>query len=78
MVRILERGESGSPGGAELRCRFAFEEVVPGALGGIARRDIVRRGQEPRLGVAVTLIADTDRTVDVRDDGHRARVAPGC
>ena len=59
------------------RCRLAGEEVVPGALGRITGRDVARGGQVPGLGVAVALVADAHRAVDVRDDRHRARVRAG-
>ena len=46
------------------------EEVVPGALRGVALGDVVRVGQVPRLRVAVALVADARRAVHV---GHVAR-----
>ena len=41
--------------------------------GSMLRRD----GEVPRLGVAVALVADTNRAVHVRHDRHRAGVRPG-
>ena len=77
VVRVLEDGEAGTPGRAETGCRLAREEVVPCALGGVVGRDVRRRGQVPRLGVAVALVADADGAVHVGHDRHRAGVRRG-
>ena len=70
-VRVLEGGEAGPPRRRRsLAAALPCEEVVPGALGGVAGRDVVGRRQVPRLGVAVALVADADRAVHVGD--HRA------
>src|SRR4030095_8009141 len=52
----------------------AGEELVPGALGRVAGRYVGGGRQVPRLGVAVAVVADADRTVHVGDDRHRTRV----
>ncbi len=76
-VRVLERGGTRVPGRAIARRGLGLEEVVPRALRGEAVRDVVGDGQIPRLGVAVALVADTDRAVRVRDQRHRTGVPAG-
>src|SRR5215217_394837 len=72
---VVEDREPLAPGDAELGLRLAGEEVVPGALGGVATGDVAGGGQEPGLGVAVALVADPGRAVQVGHDRHRTGVA---
>ena len=87
-VGVLERREPGTPRRAVGDRRPGLEEPIPGALGGVAGRDVPGRRQVPGFRVAVALVADADGAVDVghhrdrpavparRRPEHRARVAP--
>ena len=74
LVRVLERGEARPPLDAVRRGRLACEELVPRAFRCVARRDVLRGRQIPRLRVAVAVVGHTHGAMHVRDDRHRARV----
>ncbi len=76
-VRVFEDRVARPPGGSEVRRGLAGEEVIPRAPVRVARRNVRGRGQIPRLGIAVALIAHPDRPMDMGDHRHGARVAPG-
>ena len=52
-------------GAVQLDKELRLKGVVPGAHRGIAVRDVIRPGQEPGLGVAVALVANTHSAVHV-------------
>ena len=78
LVRVLEGRVAGPPLDAVRPGGLAGEEVVPGALGGVARRDVSCSRQVPGFRVAVAVVRHADGAVHVRDDRHRACVRAGC
>ena len=54
------------------------EEVIPGALGGIAGRDVICGGQEPGFRITVAPVGDAFHAVYVSDDRYRPGVRPRC
>ena len=74
VVRVLEGGLTGSPRHAEPRLGDGPEVLEPPSVVGIAVGDVGGVGQVPRLRVAVALLADAHRPVDVGHDRHRPGV----
>ena len=76
-IRVLERRVARAPVHAEAGLRLAGEEVVPRPLRRVAGRDVPGRRQVPGLRVAVALVTDADRAVDMGHHRDRARVGSG-
>ena len=73
VVGVLKDGAARRPRLPVPRLGLRPERVVVRADGGVAGRDVVRRGQKPGLGKAVALLARV-AAMQVGDDRHRPHV----